>query len=93
MKRLTNETDVDFATRLCTKLATDLDANDLSSVDTTFQSLGKLPVGIFVPAIKAKIGIDRLVKHNLDENEHFSAISKAAIEAMKDAEAKITEQV
>jgi len=74
MNRLNDEETLALANLLTKKLVFDLDAGDLSSVDTVGILLSDLPVDIFFTAIRIQIGVDRIVKNNLDENKIWRSL-------------------
>ena len=59
---------------LVTKFAADLDAGDTSSISTVAASLDGLEVVELIPVLKAHLGIERIVKNNLDEHEQFGKL-------------------
>lgn len=59
---------------MCQELAADLDKNDTSKVHTVGSALYDLPAEIILLSVRKYIQIDRLVKHNLDEDPIFCKV-------------------
>lgn len=74
MNRLNEEDTIQFANLLCQKLALDLDANDKSSAKIVFQLLLDLPAEVVRKAMKKWIGINRMVQHDIDQDEGYISI-------------------
>lgn len=68
MRRHDNEDDQAFANRVCVKVAQDLDAGDRSSLDMAGKVFADLPINAFGLAFAFYIGLERALKHNLDED-------------------------
>jgi hypothetical protein len=56
---------------MCMKLAEQLDCGDSTNVENAGRVLYKLPEEIVVMSVRQFIGIERLIKHNLDEDPIF----------------------
>lgn len=66
MNRLNKEASVMFARLLCLKLSLDLDAGDTSSIQVVGSLLLDLPIEDALEACKTQIGIERVIRYNLD---------------------------
>ena len=71
MNRLDTEWSLKFAHILCNKLALDLDADDYSSLPAVSELLMDLPVEAVLAATQHQLGIERCVKHGLDDKGSF----------------------
>ena len=73
-----NRLNVDDATALsvllCKKLASDLDAEDESSINFVGHLLAELPLESFYFGFKTEIGIERVVRYSLDDHSIFYPI-------------------
>jgi hypothetical protein len=74
MNRLDNEQSMQLANLLCHKLALDLDAGEVSTIDQTADLLQDLPTEVVLFAVRTQIQIDRCIHYHLDEHPKFSII-------------------
>lgn len=74
MNRLSESDSLIFADILCKKLASDLDANDMSSISIISNLLLELPLDVLLLALRGSLTIGRCVKYNLDEHADFSKL-------------------
>ena len=75
--------DKEVIVELLKKFAGELDAGDVKSIESVASSLIDVASAELVPLIKEHIGIDRIVKFDLDVNEAFRAL---LIKIMNDAD-------
>ena len=59
---------------MCEGLAKELDSGDTSNIAMTAKWLGALPFEIVLVSVRKFIGLERLVKFNLDEDKGFGPI-------------------
>jgi len=71
MNRLDRQDSFNFAFILARKVALDLDAGDLSMLSNYVPFLMEMEVELLTIVVRSQIGIERLVKHNLDEHSDF----------------------
>jgi hypothetical protein len=67
MNRLNSEESLSLANLLCKKLALDLDAEDTSKIELTASLLKEFEIEIIIFSIRSYLGIDRIVRYNLDD--------------------------
>jgi hypothetical protein len=74
MNRLNIDDAKAFSVLLCRKLASDLDAEDESSINFVGHLLAELPLESFYFGFKTEIGIERVVRYSLDDHGIFCPI-------------------
>ena len=91
--RLSDSDSLTFAHYLCNKLAKDLDAGDLTSLEPVSKLLAELPAEALILAIPVQITLERIIHFNLDEMLEFLPTrlkintleaSKRALEIIRD---------
>jgi len=68
------------------KFATELDAGNMSSIESVAAELSANADVALVPIIKANLGVERIVKYNLDENDSFHAALSQIVDLAEAAE-------
>jgi len=63
-----------FACNLCQSLAAELDKGNETNIKATALALSGFPMDVCLMSIRKYIQIDRLVRHNLDEDSDFGKI-------------------
>ena len=71
MNRFDNQETFTFAMLLAKKVALDLDAEDYSALPVLSDLLMEFPTEMVAIAVRTHIGIERCVKHSLDEDGPF----------------------
>ena len=67
-------TDLVAASKLCSDLASELDNNNYSNVTNVAQELKNFTPEVIILSVKEHIGLERIVKHDLDTYKDFNDI-------------------
>ena len=92
MNRLPNEEMLHLAGLLTKKLALDLDADDYSSLAIVADLLMEMPVEMVTSSLAHQIGIERCVRHSLDEEGPFLKVLVRNYKASLAADKTATEE-